>query len=669
MSTVLRRLALVASASFCLACADGAGKSVVEAGVDAKDENGAAPFLTELRFTSSLDASSPIVLVPAFASDTYDYYVPCAAGTNALTVSMIASPDALSVVLQPNKSPSNQKQSFSLSVAENQAVVAAATRGTATQEYWVRCLPHDFPSLRMLPHPDAGRATPGYYLVGNASVPTREAGYAMVLDGNGVPVWYYRERDGLGVFNVDSMIRGEISFVSSPSRFPYEIHQLSPLTITEVSVSGKPPDEHEMRILANGNYLVLGSPLQKGVDLTGLAIPLPDGGVESFGPNSSILGCNVQEVNSTGKVVWEWIATDHFDPVRDTTFLYPALGPSDALVVEPFHCNSIDVDANGNLLISARHMDSVFYVERSTGKVLWKMGGATYSKDNATYVGVADPFYRQHDARLLPGWNSTCSGGSGQISLFDDETEKPGPARAMVYDVNVGEREGGAAGCDGGVLGATVAWEYKGKVSIPAAGSFRLSEDGSRIVGWGTTGGFVFSEVNETGKDLVDLYFTDGSWSYRSIKIPLAALDLDVLRSTAGIQVDAGSSGQDGGRGRDATLDDAGSPDAISGGDAGSSDAGEGCHNVTGTGAARQCSFSSSTAEGFACASLAGSTSGSCPSPGLYGCCVEVQTADGGAEATTATCYYSSTEGADASAGCAFDAYQGMPVVWQTSAP
>jgi hypothetical protein len=39
-------------------------------------------------------------------------------------------------------------------------------------------------------------------------------------------------------------------------------------------------------------------------------------------------------------------------------------------VLDAFHCNSIHVDpANWNLLVSVRQMDSIFYVERSNGKV------------------------------------------------------------------------------------------------------------------------------------------------------------------------------------------------------------------------------------------------------------------------------------------------------------
>ena len=239
-------------------------------------------------------------------------------------------------------------------------------------------------------------------------------------------------------------------------------------------------------------------------------------------------------------------------PSQDTTFVATGLGygeGSDAGVVyDVFHCNSIDVDpSNDALLVSARYMDSIFYVDRVTGGVMWKMGGATATKDKATYVSAADPFFRQHDARLLPGWLPKCNGGTGQISMFDDQSQGPGPARGVVYDVIVGLGDGGSpaeGGCgdggmpEGGSSGAaSVAWQYKGSTSSSAAGSFRISADGSRVIGWGFGGmpHLVLSEVDIAGNDRLDFEFTDGNESYRAIKVPLTALDRTAMRATAGL--------------------------------------------------------------------------------------------------------------------------------------
>jgi hypothetical protein len=205
-----------------------------------------------------------VSLVPSFSWSVHDYYVRCAAGTNALIVSMIASPGAESALLQPKISTSEPEQILALRVDENQAIVATATRGTASTEYWVRCLPHDFPHLQMSPHADAGiEPRPGYYLVGNRQTLNGAGAYAMVLNASGVPVWYFHETRGPGVLNVDSVTKGAVSFVAPGLHgavFPYEIHQLSPWKTAYTDAPGTVFDEHELRALPNGDYLILSDP-------------------------------------------------------------------------------------------------------------------------------------------------------------------------------------------------------------------------------------------------------------------------------------------------------------------------------------------------------------------------------------------------------------------------
>jgi hypothetical protein len=670
-----------ASTAGCAKAGNASGDSGLPEGV------GGGPYLTELSVSATSNPS--LTLVPPFAPGTHDYYVLCAAGTNALSVSMTASSGDESQLLQPSQSHPSPSQILSLRVNEDEAIVAVAARGTETTEYWVRCLPHDFQPIQMVQHPELGAPVPGYYLVGDQSAPASGAPpYAMVVDTNGVPVWYYRQSQttpffpATGIFDMGTAVSGSISFIpwhSIESTSPFEIHQLSPLKTIGIAVPGVALNPHELRPLPNGDFLLFTDQTQTGVDLTGYGVNQPNG--EPFGPNSDIFPCDILEVDTAGNLIWEWIGTDHFDSVKDSTLPETGNGPTGVLAADPFHCNSIDVDpTNGNLLVSARNMDSIFYVEKPSGKVLWKMGGATYSKDNAKYIPLADPFYRQHDARLQPGWSDTC-GGQGQISLFDDEsvpvrTSDSPPSRAVVLEVNVGAG-GGACGAPT----ATVAWQRAGSIDSWLMGSFRILPDGSRTIGWGFAGqpGLVFTEVDIHGNDLLDFYFTDGSSSYRSIKVPLSALDLDLLRSTAGKAAPLGT-GVAGGAKDDADVDAALGDDAREGTDGGAFDAsldsgegqgtGAGCYVVSGTGGAQQCFYTASTALGFTCSSAPpGSAPGSCPSSGLVGCCVGTQFTDGGEQDTTATCYYSSSDAADASAQCDFDLYQGMPVDWQTTAP
>jgi hypothetical protein len=519
-----------------------------DAGESASSDGG-GPLLTELAVSAvaSVDGGAPITLVPPFSPHIHDYYVRCSAGANRLALTLSASSGATARLLQPVMSPSQPTQSLSLTLDENQALVAAATRGTVSTAYWVRCLPHDFPELQMNVHAEEGAPPPGYYLVGDFA-PTNQGAYAIVLDGNGVPVWYHLG-DSSGMCDVDDVVSGTVSFISNLEE-GFEILRLDPWTTTHAVGAVPALDGHELRVLSNGHYVVFTSGVRSGVDLTGLHFGLLDGGVASFGPNSNIQDCTVVELDPDGGVVWQWSAFDHFDPVKTSTFPWYSVtgptGPDGGVVVDPFHCNSIDVDpANGNLLVSARNMDAIFYIDKATGAVLWKMGGPSSCKDDAVFVSVADPFYRQHDARLQPGWAPGCNGGTGQISVFDDHSYEPGTARAVVYDVMVGDVDGGThveGGCpDGGAMiskagAATVTWQLHGSVTSVDLGSFRITADGSRIIGWGDgVPDLVFTEVNVRGNDLLDFEFTDGNVSYRVIKVPETALDLPAMRATAGL--------------------------------------------------------------------------------------------------------------------------------------
>jgi hypothetical protein len=523
------------------------------------DAGPGAPTLIALSVTAThASGSSPAVaLVPAFSPDIHDYYVRCPAATNALTVTMEASSCNDSLLTQPvTTPPGTGKQTKALSVKANQAVVAVAKAGATSVEYWVRCLPPDFPPIQMVAHPAAGKPTPGYYLVGTFD-PTTVGGYAMVLDGNGVPVWYHLEPK-LGVFPVESLVEGGISYTTNVGPFdpePFELIDVATLKKTIIAPTGIPLDPHELRILPDGSYVAISDRLQTGVNLSGLPPVSVGSGSVTAGPNANMLACDIIEFSPNGMVTWTWRATDHLDPAKVSLNPEPVDNtgdsgvPDGAVIFNPLHCNSVDVDPkNGNLLVSSRDSSTFFYVERSTGNILWRMGGSDAGTldPGAAYIPAPPPgFDGQHDVRLQPGW-STCSGG--QVSLYDDETYSGNAARAVVYDVKLG----GGSACDGGVPeggtpSATQTWQYAGAPEgrpSTASGSFRISSDGSRVIGWGllySTAGTVFTEVDDAGHPLLDFEsalmpppLPPPMGSYRAIKVPLTAFDLETMRMTAG---------------------------------------------------------------------------------------------------------------------------------------
>jgi hypothetical protein len=69
-------------------------------------------------------------------------------------------------------------------------------------------------------HPSSSTLEPGYYLVGSfIGLSTGGAldGYAIVLDQNGVPVWYARDPQMRPVLDVDyNQVPGKLSFTYQP---------------------------------------------------------------------------------------------------------------------------------------------------------------------------------------------------------------------------------------------------------------------------------------------------------------------------------------------------------------------------------------------------------------------------------------------------------------------
>jgi hypothetical protein len=92
------------------------------------------------------------------------------------------------------------------------------------------------------------------------------------------------------------------------------------------------------------------------------------------------------------------------------------------------------------------------------------------------------------------------------------------------------------------------------------------------------------------------------------------------------------------------------------GGSAGSANS-AGCHKVTGLGPAEDCNYQSSAAPGASCPN--GYKPGSCPTKGVYGCCVDTASSQ-----TFASCYYSSSAGVPSKVACSMQAghkWQGSP--------
>jgi len=447
--------------------------------------------------------SSPLDISPTFAQTTTDYVLRCQSGINTIQMTLsAASRGTITVGGRSGRSVTVQE-----SLVENQALIVSAPDPNSTSatpvSYWIRCLPHDFPQLSVT---KPGNPPPGWYLTGNLISAAGSAYYAMVLDANGTPVWY-RKPVGDPV-NVTPLPNGAIAWWSSNSPGGWEEYDPN-AQATHWLAGSVPIDPHELEPVSNGDLIVISNPTTSGVDLSAL-------GLSSTG---SIVDCVLDEFDPNGAVVWTWRASDHIG-VAESTHPYEV---GQTRIYDPYHCNSVDTDpVTGDLLLSMRHTDAVYRIDRTTGAVTWKLGGNSIASSEAqilTVVGDPDGvFHAQHDARFQP---------NGDVSLYDDQSWDPTlAARGVEYHVDAITRT------------ATLVWSYQSADGHNAAatGSFRRLNGGTdNVIGWGLKLPQLFTEVDASGNVMMNVTFPNGEFAYRVQKVAPSALDHNLLRATAGL--------------------------------------------------------------------------------------------------------------------------------------
>ena len=208
----------------------------------------------------------------------------------------------------------------------------------------------------------------------------------------------------------------------------------------------------------------------------------------------------VQELDIlTGEVLFEWRSLDHV--ALEETYVTPSEDHYPG--IDYFHLNSIDVEPDNNLLISARETSAVYKIDRKSGEVIWRLGG----KKSDFEMGPGTRFAFQHDARRLP---------DGTISIFDNGSLvfENGTPRA------VEESRAIVLKLDEEKMRASLVREYThpDKQYADAAGNMQVLPNGNVFVGWGR--GLAISEFSKDGEFLFDFTVSPEHKSYRAFRFP-----------------------------------------------------------------------------------------------------------------------------------------------------
>lgn len=223
-------------------------------------------------------------------------------------------------------------------------------------------------------------------------------------------------------------------------------------------------------------------------------------GVRGGKKNDLAMENTVQEVDiATGKVLWQWVANDDIAPTES----YDVVPRRTAFPYDYVHLNSINLDTDGNVVVSTRATHAVYKLQRGTGKLLWRLGG----KKSDFAMGPGTRTAWQHDA--VPQ-------GDGTYTLFDNNADEPARGK---------ESRGVRIRVDETARTASLVREWtnpKPQLS-PSQGNMQALPNGDVFVGWGGTATNV-TELSEDGRVRFEAAFTNRSVeSYRAYRLPWIA--------------------------------------------------------------------------------------------------------------------------------------------------
>ena len=310
-------------------------------------------------------------------------------------------------------------------------------------------------------------------------------GGSLIVDDGGQVAWFRPLRGPSGRamnFRVQTY-RGEPVLTWGETPGMYVVYDSSYREIARFgAANGRNGDHHEFLI----------SPQDTALITIYNAVPKDLSSVGGKKDGLAVQGI-VQELDiETGKLLFEWRSLDHVG--LDESYGKPG-EDLDHPGIDYFHINSIDVDHDDNLLISARKTSAVYNIDRKTGEVIWRLGG----KKSDFEMGEGTRFAFQHDARRQP---------DGTITIFDNG------APPEVHD----QSRGIVVELDEEAMKATLVREYTHPEEPLATsqGNLQVLPNGNVFIGWGTEP--YNSEYARDGKLIFDLQFSGETQSYRAFR-------------------------------------------------------------------------------------------------------------------------------------------------------
>ncbi|EFY98219.1 arylsulfotransferase (ASST) domain protein [Metarhizium robertsii] len=230
-----------------------------------------------------------------------------------------------------------------------------------------------------------------------------------------------------------------------------------------------------------------------------------------------IVNAIIQELDiSTGKLLFEWSSLDHVTPDEAILPINPGQagsGYNSSDAWDYFHINSVDKDAEGNYLISARDACAVHKINGTDGSIIWRLNG----NRSDFKMAKGTKFCFQHHARWL-----SQEDGIEIISLYDNSahgTEHSGGSEVHTAPTSSGKIL--KLNTKSWTADLVRAYFPPDHLLSKSQGSTQVLPGGNVLVGWGSEG--AVTEFTSDGTPIFHAYMDsgllgDGVQNYRAFR-------------------------------------------------------------------------------------------------------------------------------------------------------
>jgi hypothetical protein len=487
---------ILAAAIPCLLCL-----TACNSGRDTSQSTGpvqASVVTSAAQLQANVQVTVQPALTPNFQLSIHDYVIDCNPSPSVEFTAQIG--DGLEVFVNGVQVAGvGQTARATVPLVAGQRFTFAFAGSNAAPEYSVRCLPTGFPPISTSV---AGVSQAQWYVFSPSVEGTQAPYYVIVADTNGTPVWWMAQADGGTPIDAKIIGQNTIAWTTGDGNFSFRS-----LNGDVKDVLGPDLDLHELQLTPAGTYLAIRDVPR--------VCPPDCADMSPWGGNSqaAVIDAEILELDSLGNVLWMWRTRDHITlSETGTRPWFPGVGN------DIIHMNAVEPDGEGALLFSARHLDAIYHITKSTGAIDWKLGGLPRA-ESLTVIGDTRPtaigatgqvLSGQHDVRLL---------ADRTVTLHDNGTAANRPPYAMRYAIDEIERTA----------------EVVEAVQDPRAaysaccGSARRLPGGNWVVQWG--GNPYMTELDPSGNPVVTISYNLGvTFSYRAVPILYGVVRAGQLR-------------------------------------------------------------------------------------------------------------------------------------------